>query len=54
MIVCHDQASWQQGFPGKPSRPVKVPDELARATDFIEGKAACETTGVASRVKRPR
>jgi hypothetical protein len=58
MIVRQNQASWQQGyndgFAGKPSRPIKVPDELAYASGFIEGKAARETKGGAPRVKRPR
>jgi len=35
------KASWQQGyqdgFSGRPSRPIEVPDELARASGFIEG-----------------
>jgi hypothetical protein len=58
MVVRPNQASWQQGyqdgFAGEPLRPIKMPDELACASGLIEGRAARETTGVASRVTRPR
>jgi hypothetical protein len=55
MIVCHDQASWQEGYQRfQPSRPIKVPDDLARASGCIEGRAAGETHDLSSRVKRPR
>jgi hypothetical protein len=58
LIVRQDQASLQQGyqdgFAGEPPQPIKMADELACASGFIEGSAARETTGVAARVERPR